>query len=60
MVGIKDFEMPESCYDCLLVCEKYEGGPLYCAITDECVDNYWNNKTKHEACSLVEIEAKED
>lgn len=59
MVGIKDFGMPESCRDCLLVYEKYEGGPLCCAITDECVDDYWNNKTKHEACPLVEVEVKE-
>lgn len=59
MIAIKDFEMPESCHDCLLTYEYYEGGPVCCAVTNECIDNCWKNKAKHELCPLLEVEIKE-
>lgn len=60
MIAIKDFEMPKSCIDCPLIYEEdHNGGSLCCAVTNECVEDCWNNGTKHEACPLVEVEVKE-
>lgn len=59
MVGIKDFEMPESCYECPLTYSEYDGGPEHCSATDMDIDYCRAHGVKDEMCPLVEVEVKE-
>lgn len=56
MIGIKDFELPESCYDCPL-----DYDTLYCSLNLDAYGNDydWCNE-RSPRCPLVEIEEQKE
>jgi len=54
MTVIKDFEMPNSCYDCDL--NNYH----FCNITGNLIEKNWDDGTRADDCPLIEIKENED
>ena len=54
MVAIKDFKMPENCYECEL--HNYH----FCDITGSEIEEEWDNGLKANNCPLVEIKENEN
>ena len=49
MVGIKDFEMPKSCFECEL--HNYH----FCDVTGIRIEEWWDNGQRAKDCPLVEV-----